>query len=235
MRMHSPDELGQMAEVRAPAWRAVHRRRGDDGRRAHGPALGPSGGRDRTRPDLRRPRRWPAECCPWRRPWPRPRVVAAWDTADRSRTFFHGHSFTAHPLACAVAVANWKMLTAAPPLGPRRMERFWNEALAPLRSHPRVRESAFAGSSPPWSSTCPAATWPPSAASCARRAWKRGCCFGRWARSFTPCRRFAPPMNRWNTIAIDRAIERSMRVPDGPSRHPPSRLASTSYDSRTRS
>ena len=40
-----------------------------------------------------------------------PSVVAAWDTADRSRTFFHGHSFTAHPLACAVAVANWKMLT----------------------------------------------------------------------------------------------------------------------------
>ncbi len=69
-----------------------------------------------------------------------PSIVAAWDTADRSRTFFHGHSFTAHPLACAVAVANWKMLTSTPSSAPQRMERFWNDALAPLRGHPRVRE-----------------------------------------------------------------------------------------------
>jgi adenosylmethionine-8-amino-7-oxononanoate aminotransferase len=68
-----------------------------------------------------------------------PHLVAAWDTADRSRTFFHGHSFTAHPLACAVAVANWKMLTEAPPSAPQRMERFWRDALALLRGHPRVR------------------------------------------------------------------------------------------------
>ena len=74
-----------------------------------------------------------------------PSVVAAWDTADRSRTFFHGHSFTAHPLACAVAVANWKMLAEAPPSAPRRMERFWSEALAPLRTHPRVREVRVCG------------------------------------------------------------------------------------------
>src|SRR5262249_11895590 len=26
-----------------------------------------------------------------------PQLVAAWQTDDRSRTFFHGHSFTAHP------------------------------------------------------------------------------------------------------------------------------------------
>src|SRR5262249_45715355 len=29
-----------------------------------------------------------------------PHVVAAWDSTDPRRTFFHGHSFTAHPLAC---------------------------------------------------------------------------------------------------------------------------------------
>jgi adenosylmethionine-8-amino-7-oxononanoate aminotransferase len=74
-----------------------------------------------------------------------PTVVAAWDTDDRSRTFFHGHSFTAHPLACAVAVANWKLLTAAPPSAPRRMERFWHEALAPLRGDPRVRDVRIRG------------------------------------------------------------------------------------------
>ena len=74
-----------------------------------------------------------------------PHLVAAWDTADRSRTFFHGHSFTAHPLACAVAVANWKMLMETPPSAPRRMERFWSQALASLRGHPRVRDVRVCG------------------------------------------------------------------------------------------
>ncbi|HEV3145271.1 MAG TPA: aminotransferase class III-fold pyridoxal phosphate-dependent enzyme, partial [Gemmataceae bacterium] len=40
-----------------------------------------------------------------------PNIVAAWDTADRRQTFFHGHSFTAHALACAVACANLRILT----------------------------------------------------------------------------------------------------------------------------
>ncbi len=74
-----------------------------------------------------------------------PSVVAAWDTADRSRTFFHGHSFTAHPLACAIAVANWRLLTGAHQPAPQRMELFWREALAPLRSHPRVRDVRVCG------------------------------------------------------------------------------------------
>jgi adenosylmethionine-8-amino-7-oxononanoate aminotransferase len=74
-----------------------------------------------------------------------PAVVAAWDTADPSRTFFHGHSFTAHPLACAVAVANWRMLTSAPNPAPPRMEAFWNGALEPLRRHPQVGDVRVCG------------------------------------------------------------------------------------------
>jgi adenosylmethionine-8-amino-7-oxononanoate aminotransferase len=74
-----------------------------------------------------------------------PSIVAAWETADRSRTFFHGHSFTAHPLACAVAVANWRMLTAAPNPVPRQMESFWNTRLDVLRNHPCVREVRVCG------------------------------------------------------------------------------------------
>jgi adenosylmethionine-8-amino-7-oxononanoate aminotransferase len=74
-----------------------------------------------------------------------PNVVGAWETADRSRTFFHGHSFTAHPLACAVAVANWKMLMAAPDRVGRQMEPFWNTRLDVLRSDPRVREVRACG------------------------------------------------------------------------------------------
>jgi adenosylmethionine-8-amino-7-oxononanoate aminotransferase len=74
-----------------------------------------------------------------------PHVAAMWDTDDRSQTFFHGHSFTAHPLACAVALANWQGLTAAVHPAPSRMEPFWKEALAPLREHPRVREVRLRG------------------------------------------------------------------------------------------
>jgi adenosylmethionine-8-amino-7-oxononanoate aminotransferase len=74
-----------------------------------------------------------------------PEVVAAWDTDDRARTFFHGHSFTAHPLACAVAVANWKMLIASALTAPRRIEQFWLKSLAPLRAHRIVRELRIRG------------------------------------------------------------------------------------------
>lgn len=75
-----------------------------------------------------------------------PHIVAAFDTEDRSRTFFHGHSFTAHPLACAVAIANWNLLISTPLLRSREMESFWKEALADLRRHPKVKEVRIRGS-----------------------------------------------------------------------------------------
>lgn len=59
-----------------------------------------------------------------------PPIVAAFDTADRSRTFFHGHSFTAHPLACAVAAANWRRLVVGVGPAPEAMQRFWTERFA---------------------------------------------------------------------------------------------------------
>lgn len=75
-----------------------------------------------------------------------PRLVSAWATDDRSKTFFHGHSFTAHPLACAVGVANWNLLMTQPSNTPQRMEAFWQQALAPLQTHPLVRELRIHGS-----------------------------------------------------------------------------------------
>jgi adenosylmethionine---8-amino-7-oxononanoate aminotransferase len=74
-----------------------------------------------------------------------PHVVNAFDTDDRSKTFFHGHSFTAHPLACAVAAANWKLLTAGPLSRPHEMEEFWNTALTPLKEHRRAKEVRVCG------------------------------------------------------------------------------------------
>ncbi len=68
-----------------------------------------------------------------------PRVVEAFDTADRAKTFFHGHSFTANPLACAAAVANWKLIQNGQwLLDVKRIEAYWEEHLGDL-SVKRVR------------------------------------------------------------------------------------------------
>ncbi len=74
-----------------------------------------------------------------------PEIVAAFDTSDRERTFFHGHSFTAQPLACAIAAANLEWLSAEPPTAPARFEAFWKEALLPLRERPNVRDVRIRG------------------------------------------------------------------------------------------
>lgn len=76
-----------------------------------------------------------------------PEIVAAFDTADRARTFFHGHSFTAHPLACAVAAACEEMLTATDTHArARSMGEFWDRALSPLRAMPHVVDLRICGS-----------------------------------------------------------------------------------------
>jgi adenosylmethionine---8-amino-7-oxononanoate aminotransferase len=74
-----------------------------------------------------------------------PEVVAAFDDADPAHTFFHGHSFTAHPLACAIAAANLAWLQREPPTAPARFEAFWNEALSPLRDLPLVKDLRIRG------------------------------------------------------------------------------------------
>lgn len=62
-----------------------------------------------------------------------PDIVAAFQTEDRSKTFFHGHSFTGHPLACAVAVANFHELgTGHWKDDVHRIETVWRERLQPL-------------------------------------------------------------------------------------------------------
>jgi adenosylmethionine-8-amino-7-oxononanoate aminotransferase len=75
-----------------------------------------------------------------------PKVVNAFLTDDRQQTFFHGHSFTAHPLACAVAAANWRHLLSVPLAAPARLERFWQRAFEPLRDDRRAKEIRIRGS-----------------------------------------------------------------------------------------
>ncbi len=38
------------------------------------------------------------------------RIVSAFATPDKSKTFYHGHSYTANPIACAAANASYKIL-----------------------------------------------------------------------------------------------------------------------------
>ena len=74
-------------------------------------------------------------------------MVEAFDTDDRTRTFFHGHSFTANPLACAVAVANQRlMITGEWQRQVREMEAFWHRELSPLREQSAVKEVRIRGS-----------------------------------------------------------------------------------------
>ena len=74
-----------------------------------------------------------------------PRIVAAFDTADSKRTLFHGHSFTAHPLACAIAAANWKSLPRGINHQAVRIESFWKDKLESLRGNPLVRDVRIRG------------------------------------------------------------------------------------------
>jgi adenosylmethionine---8-amino-7-oxononanoate aminotransferase len=65
---------------------------------------------------------------------------------DRARTFFHGHSFTGNPLACAAARASLR-LTVDPACAAARaaIEAAHREGLAALASHPLVRRTRVLG------------------------------------------------------------------------------------------
>jgi adenosylmethionine-8-amino-7-oxononanoate transaminase/dethiobiotin synthase len=54
-----------------------------------------------------------------------PHIAEAFASTDPARTLFHGHSFTAHPLACAVALANLRRVDEGLSSGPARIEAFW--------------------------------------------------------------------------------------------------------------
>jgi adenosylmethionine-8-amino-7-oxononanoate aminotransferase len=66
-------------------------------------------------------------------------VYDAFLSEDRSRTFFHGHSFTANPLACAVALASLDIFRDDHVLERiHRLEHQLRDGLEPLQSLPAV-------------------------------------------------------------------------------------------------
>jgi len=75
-----------------------------------------------------------------------PEIVAAFDTDDRAQTFFHGHSFTGHPLACAVAAENLRLLADGRwRQQAERISRCWEGALYDLGELPGVRNARACG------------------------------------------------------------------------------------------
>ena len=73
-------------------------------------------------------------------------VYDAFFSDDRSRTFFHGHSFTANPLACAVALASLDLFEQDATLARvRRLEAQLQSGLEPLRDLPIVGDVRVIG------------------------------------------------------------------------------------------
>jgi adenosylmethionine-8-amino-7-oxononanoate aminotransferase len=73
-------------------------------------------------------------------------VYDAFLSDDRSRTFFHGHSFTANPLACAVAVESLNLFRDDRALERvQRLEGWLREGLSPLVELPGVGDVRVLG------------------------------------------------------------------------------------------
>ncbi len=73
-------------------------------------------------------------------------IYDAFLSEDRTRTFFHGHSFTANPIACAVACASLDVFRETDALAKVRALEGWLKAgLEPLRSLPMVGDVRVIG------------------------------------------------------------------------------------------
>lgn len=73
-------------------------------------------------------------------------IYEAFLSQDRTQAFFHGHSYTANPVACAAALASLDLLVAAECQARiRAIERSHAEAAASLRTHPAIAEVRHLG------------------------------------------------------------------------------------------
>lgn len=74
------------------------------------------------------------------------RIYEAFLSEDRAKTFFHGHSYTANPLACAVAVASLDLFYETGRLASvAALERRLRVGLEPLRALPNVGDVRVIG------------------------------------------------------------------------------------------
>jgi adenosylmethionine-8-amino-7-oxononanoate aminotransferase len=74
------------------------------------------------------------------------KIFDAFLSEDRAKTFFHGHSYTANPLACAVAIASLDLFEEEQTLERvARLERQLRAGLEPLRQLPHVGDVRVIG------------------------------------------------------------------------------------------
>lgn len=70
-----------------------------------------------------------------------PAVREAFRSADRRRTFFHGHSYTANPLGCAAAIASLKIFDSEPVFERiAAIEKIHRQQAPTLAKHPAVAD-----------------------------------------------------------------------------------------------
>lgn len=73
-------------------------------------------------------------------------IYQAFHSGDRSKAFFHGHSYSANPIGCAAAIANLRIFETEPVFDRiAAIERIHRERLADFRTHPAVRETRMLG------------------------------------------------------------------------------------------
>ena len=73
-------------------------------------------------------------------------IYQAFYSGDRSRAFFHGHSYSANPLGCAAAVANLRIFETEPVFERiERIEGIHRERLAEFRNHAAVADVRMLG------------------------------------------------------------------------------------------
>lgn len=75
----------------------------------------------------------------------REEIFAAFLSNDRRRTLFHGHSYTANPIACAAARASLALLDDRSADRRRAIEAVHRSRMAALASHPHVRRPRVLG------------------------------------------------------------------------------------------
>jgi adenosylmethionine-8-amino-7-oxononanoate aminotransferase len=75
----------------------------------------------------------------------REEVFAAFVSPDRRRTFFHGHSYTANPIACAAARASLRLMDDTCAARRAAIESAHRAGLERLSSHPRVEKPRVIG------------------------------------------------------------------------------------------
>ncbi|MGC4020978.1 MAG: adenosylmethionine--8-amino-7-oxononanoate transaminase [Cyclobacteriaceae bacterium] len=74
------------------------------------------------------------------------KIVLAFKSSEASKTFFHGHSYTANPLACAAANASFEILTSKEcAANISRISEHHKKFISRIESHPQIKNAKSLG------------------------------------------------------------------------------------------